>query len=234
MKVNRANLNRKIFSLKDFRGVDYASSPMEVKPYRTTDMANLLLKDGMLHKRNGFKQISRGLLTLINNLAYTYNLSCEIKCFPWGAGWSMESDEDARYVIQYLDKSNKMSIFSVWHGSLMRGEYVAYEVDRLGSAVSVDDELYIFCGKIIRVKGKSEPYVFEEIGEESAYVPTTTINIPVKYPIYDSETDNYKYAVEPGIENTYVSNESLNLLTRWSKSGLIGSLFYCQACSSRS
>lgn len=226
MKVNRANLNRKIFSLKDFRGVDYASSPMEVKPYRTTDMANLLLKDGMLHKRNGLKQISRELLTLINNLAYTYNPSCEIKCFPWGAGWSFESDEDARYVIQYLDKSKKMSIFSVWHGSLMFGEYVAYEVDRLGSTVSVDDALYIFCGKIIRVKGERAPYEFEEIGEESAYVPTTTINIPLTSVIEHTDEENsqnnyYASEADPSVKFPMQSNESLNMLTSLRKNRFI-------------
>ena len=59
MKVGRNNLDRKIFALKDFRGVDYASSPLEVQPYRATDMANLLLRDGMRRKRYGFRQICK-------------------------------------------------------------------------------------------------------------------------------------------------------------------------------
>ena len=50
MRVGKNDVNRKVFSLKDFRGVDYASSPLEVKPYRATDMANLLLRDGQLQK----------------------------------------------------------------------------------------------------------------------------------------------------------------------------------------
>ena len=57
MRVEKNNIDRKVFSLKDFRGVDYASSPLEVKPYRATDMANLLLRDGQLQKRYGFKQV---------------------------------------------------------------------------------------------------------------------------------------------------------------------------------
>ena len=59
MKVQRGEVNKKVLSLNDFRGVDYASSPLEVKPYRATDMANLILQDGMLKKRNGFKQLKK-------------------------------------------------------------------------------------------------------------------------------------------------------------------------------
>ncbi|MBQ3019142.1 MAG: hypothetical protein IJD77_00965 [Clostridia bacterium] len=57
MRVEASQLNRKYYALNDFRGVDYSSSPLEVKPYRATDMQNLILKDGVLHKRNGWKRM---------------------------------------------------------------------------------------------------------------------------------------------------------------------------------
>lgn len=57
MRVNANKISRKFYSLNDFRGVDYSSSPLEVKPYRATDMQNFILKDGVLHKRNGWERM---------------------------------------------------------------------------------------------------------------------------------------------------------------------------------
>ena len=63
MRVTRSNISKKIYRLKDFRGVDYSSSPLEVQPYRSTDMANFILRDGVLHKRNGWERMLKVAVT---------------------------------------------------------------------------------------------------------------------------------------------------------------------------
>ena len=216
MKVNKNDLNRKVYALKDFRGVDYASSPMEVKPYRATDMANLLLRDGMLHKRYGFKQRA----PVSDKLAF--DKQYEIKCLQWG---TVASSGRGRYVLQCLDIQRRKSTFLVYHESSLEASLEHERASKLGNAVIVGEELYIFCGVYIKIfENSSGEYTLEEIGEDNAYIPTTMTDIPIKYPIYNSESGSYNnYSVEPGIDQSYLNNESLNLLTRWSKYALIGS-----------
>ncbi len=52
-----SNVERKNLFINNFKGVDYASSPLDVVKNRAVEMLNLHLDDGILHKRNGARQI---------------------------------------------------------------------------------------------------------------------------------------------------------------------------------
>lgn len=47
---------RKNKFIDGFKGVDYSSSPVNIKPYRAAQIKNLVLTDGVLHKRNGWEE----------------------------------------------------------------------------------------------------------------------------------------------------------------------------------
>lgn len=207
MRVNRANLSRKIFSLKDFRGVDYASSPLEVQPYRATDMANLLLRNGMLRKRYGFRQVY--------NLGIRLDLTplledSEIKVF--------QTPLQHNFVVQVIqgEEGDKESEFVVLHNNNgtfeMGGQYLDLPlVTKIGSSVYIDGYMYIFCGDLYRFE--DEEGIIEKVNDY--YIPTTTINIPLLTCI-NIGTDNEPKAVfeaDGGIAYPYTSNESVNLLT---------------------
>lgn len=207
MKVGRNNLNRKIFALKDFRGVDYASSPLEVKPYRATDMANLLLRDGMLHKRKGFRQVL--LEHPLVDEGKTFDEQFEVKVFPWDQNYMM---------VQYLNTDyRKGSYFYIYAKGPyskdwgVEGTYHYPDATSLGQGVRVGAEMYIFCGgEYLTYTGT----LMSRITEEVAYIPTTTINIPASVVTY-SEEDSSKYTIMIDREVAYPnqSNESINMLT---------------------
>lgn len=201
MKVGRNNLDRKIFALKDFRGVDYASSPLEVQPYRATDMANLLLRDGMLRKRYGFRQVFK-VPGLGDKPSSILDGEETVKVH--------KSSYADYFVIQEKDPDRGVPIFHLmrhWYGVIEHVKTVTFGgyIGRLGTAVNIGGETYIFGGGMYRYK----PFdgTIEEV--KDFYIPTTTINIPFsRYSVETLrlETDNL-------VAFPYTSNESVNMLT---------------------
>lgn len=215
MKINTNNLSRKVYSLKDFRGVDYASSPMEVKPYRATDMANLLLRDGMLHKRHGFEQIYEPIVTVDKNS--TFEEQYDVRVFLWG---------HKEYVVQCLDKINRRSTFAYFRDTLKIGDdFIAEGANKLGSAVVVGEDMYIFCGKYIKLTKNGFGMDAQVVTESNAYIPTTTINVPIISVIAHSDEGNsqntyYTFEGDSNVKYPTQSNESINMLTGMRKNRL--------------
>ena len=217
MRVGKNDVNRKVFSLKDFRGVDYASSPLEVKPYRATDMANLLLRDGMLRKRYGFKQIYKNF-PLVDE-GYTFEEQYDVKLF------TSKTVNNNKICVQYWDKINKKCHFYLFTCDWKFVKSVSFGAcEKLGTSVEVDGKVYIYFGytgilqwdneNLYLIDGKSSGKIF--------YAPTTTINIP---PIicklgYNLEKPNetgyektYSFFVDEDVRFPYQSHESINMLT---------------------
>ena len=211
MKVGKNTLNRKIYAFKDFRGVDYVSSPLEVQPYRATDMANLLLRNGMLHKRNGFRQIKK-----VAGLGVTSKYEQElIKIHRPASGghagyFVVQSAQD-----DYLEEVPRNSMFYVmeyWVGEYSKRFNVIsskYSHSPITASVCIGNDMYIFANGIFKYDGVA--HTLEAVTD--FYVPTTTINIPfMKYgdTVVDGwrtlETDSY-------VAYPYMSNESVNMLT---------------------
>ena len=59
MRMSEAKTtNKKVLTLNDIRGVDLSSAPLRVKSTRASYMKNMICKDGVNHKRNGFEQVA--------------------------------------------------------------------------------------------------------------------------------------------------------------------------------
>lgn len=209
MKVNKNQLNRKVFALNDFRGVDYASSPLEVKPYRATDMANLLLMDGMLHKRKGVRQSF--IEHPLSGDGKTFDEEFEVKVFPYNEDYML---------VQYLYRDNsKGSVFYIYARGMTDNKWYHVETytnknaKSLGQAVQAGGTECIFCGGEYLINYGS--WIAPVYGAD-VYVPTTTINIPARFIVADKTEDGeIKYITKLDGEVAYPnqSNESINMLT---------------------
>ena len=217
MRVGKNQLNRKIFALNDFRGVDYASSPLEVKPYRATDMANLLLRDGMLKKRKGFKQLFHAKLTPTPSVGYS---ELQVKAFKCG-----QNDYGDVIVVQYYNASALTSTFVTYGKKSHNGgieELHRRSIEAGGHTLATsaysNGKLYLFCGY-----GLSMPNFTGILTTENGidwnyinpYIPTTTVNVPInaRYLPNDTTGDEGGWRVDDGIQYPYTSNESANILS---------------------
>ena len=209
MKVGRNNIDRKVVSLKDFRGVDYASSPLEVKPYRATDMANLLLRDGQLQKRYGFKQLVKANVKVETDVSFYEK-------------WSVLAFKCGKYVIlQYYDNVDNESWFTSYekdsNGMIIEKSWYRHPSATPAVGVNINKKLYLFCGgEIISTDGETWETV-------NAYIPTTTTNIPLVTAINagteGSVSVEFKADVDVAYPNTSV--ESANLLTKTVRNKLL-------------
>lgn len=212
IRVEKNNLNRKVFALNDFRGVDYASSPLEVKPYRATDMANLLLRDGMLKKRHGFRQVYK-----LTGVKDDNNYKRDVK---------VHKTADDRYVIlqvaerEFLETPNMVtSSFYLLHKEHNNNYLDVGVTSSLNAAICtsviVGLDTYFYgdrSGEII-LKFNYIAKKFEQIMD--FYIPTTTINIPFMQLSndMDDETSTRALITDKFVAYPYTSNESANMLT---------------------
>ncbi len=200
---------RNVLTLKDFLGVDYSSSPMSMSPCRAADSRNMILEDGVLHKRPGWRQIrdysnhpavleQKPVSTRINGIhAWTDGnyrgfvvhignmLLCDYHSYPDRQG---NSRGDLSYVWTKNGVTDAPSTMIERHG-----------------------RIYIFCGGTAYVfpwydpDSQNEPF-FKALSElDGVYVPTTTVNI------------NCEEEPDPEVRLM----ESPNLLTRWRKNTLV-------------
>lgn len=198
-------------TLTKFRGVDYASSPVDVKPYRATDAANFILRDDILRKRHGFEQLLHVIPELLqgDSNGEASGGKWETKFQSVGGVWQYNS---TTLIVQamYLNSSSFYKVIMQRSiGGLITLKSVAPIAELLknatkpGSAFLVDDKLYIACGDYLVFDGETLKSVATEAltNPDAAYVPTTTINIP-------------RYG-DDATGDEYTSYESINALTPW-------------------
>lgn len=227
MRVGKNDVNRKVFSLKDFRGVDYASSPLEVKPYRATDMANLLLRDGQLQKRYGFKQkFNVGVnpkYGYSQAFPQTFEQVFETRLFKCGA-----NTYGPIMIAQYYETREDVSTFVAYGRDAHNGEIKELgrkEISYASTATSVYDgnKLYLFAGNgIYTTDGTCNNGVLD-MPTIIPYVPTTTINIPLmagRRAVGDEEGFAV-FVADSDVHIPYQSNESLNMLTSKRKNSIL-------------
>jgi hypothetical protein len=212
MKVERNNLNRKVFALKDFRGVDYASSPLEVQPYRATDMANLLLRDGQLQKRYGFKQLFHSGASAPENGYKRENQKVNV----WNCGAN-------KFVVEFtgrgIVKANELITYGEEDGELKQlgmSKLAGFMGDDDGStAVFYNGCLYLF----LMAKGVYKTDDGIDFDKVTPYVPITTINVPMM--ALRSNGSSNSLVVDNDIEFPYQNNESLNMLSTWRRNTVL-------------
>lgn len=228
MRVGKNDVNRKVFSLKDFRGVDYASSPLEVKPYRATDMANLLLRDGQLQKRYGFKQkfnvgVDPNYGWTVGGEKQAFGRFFETRLFKCGA-----NAYGPIMIAQYYETAENVSTFVAYGRDAYNGEIKEFgrkEIFYASTATSVyvGKKLYLFAGRGIYTTDGTCNNGALDMQTITPYVPTTTINIPLmagRRAVGDEEGFAV-FVVDSDVHLPYQSNESLNMLTSKRKNSIL-------------
>lgn len=192
-------------TLASFKGVDYSHSKLEVSENRSTDMRNLLYKDGMLHKRNGYEQVLQ-LPSKINGM-------WQIKDVEYDNFITIVHSGNKLYKIYFNDditssyKSelhiNTDSNYSYGTEGFDFGEIK----DMKSYGVIKNDKLYIFCGTLL-VYGKFDGswqlrYVRDD---ENTYIPITRTNAKA--------------------DGSFALLDEVNLLSSKRKVKLIGEAYY--------
>lgn len=228
MNVGKNNIDRKVYTLKDYRGVDYASSPLEVQPYRATDMANLLLRDGMLQKRYGFKQkfnvgVAPKYGWMVGGKKQTFGWFFETRLFKCGA-----NAYGPVMIAQYYETREDISTFVAYgrdsyHGEIKELGRKEIWGARTATSVYVGKKLYLFAGSGIYTTDGTCNNGALDMQTITPYVPTTTINIPLMAAARteNGESGVYKFVSDSDIYLPYQSNESLNMLTSKRKNSIL-------------
>ena len=196
MRIMVANTERRqAYKIDEFRGVDYASSPLETASYRATDIANFELVDGVLHKRKGWEQVQK----IANaDIVSVYEYSPEYMLVQ-------------TYHPTYSDGlNNRITAYKKHMGRWVSKGYMDFPLkDRVSAKYyKRGATVYIVCGTI-----DTFTLTIDSSGDERIsfgafpYVPTTTINILPERVIQGTLTESVE--VE-GIKKEV--NESANLL----------------------
>ena len=160
MRMSEATTwDKKVLTLNDIRGVDLSSAPLGVKETRASYMKNMICKDGVNHKRNGFEEIAsfydeNGNPMAINGI------------FPYTTSNGINN------VLVHVGKELYLC-----------DEHITLDRIKLAD-IGAEKTKCFFCeGKIYLVSNK-KLYVYdgnetvpELFNSDSAYVPTTSIGI---------------------------------------------------------
>lgn len=183
-------------TFKDFKGVDFSNSKLNVEPFRATDMKNMVY-DGVNHKRPSWIEVLK-LDGKINGC------------------WSFrDSDGNIQTIVHSgnkiyrITKENEDDGFDV-------NSIKTKEIDITPNEVTINDErsfgivrenkLYILCGTYLVYDGEVVKPVADD---EDTYIPTTTIGITREDSTYDTRT----------------SFEAVNMLSSKRKNKMIGTPF---------
>lgn len=197
-----SNFGNKKFERKvinNFLGVDYASSIFNVADYRAIDMRNLINKNGINHKRNGWSEIAQ-FNDKINGI------------------WQFKDDNKNIHIIVHSGKkfykitNLSTNSFETTYEEINFNETVNLTriINERSYGVVAGNRLYILCGDYL-VYGTWDNGTTWEIrrveDDEDTYIPTTTIGITKEGSL---------------IQGTRTGYDKINLLNRKRKNTLIG------------
>jgi len=221
--------------ISKFLGVDFNPSQLQVADNHAVDMENILYKNKVNQKRNGWEQIA-----LVE--PYTYHVRNEdgtvtskINTVSFNAFWEFEDSVGKTHCIAHIGhllykvtRIGKNVTFLDFHlepivETVVQGNntyHFAVELEDYKSfARSGYDKLFIFGGnKYLVLKVVSDNYVIEEVEDnEETYVPVTTIGI--------TEADS-------NVNDIQVLDD-VNLLTQWRKNKCVSGTYIDDGVSLR-
>ena len=205
--TNIQTKERRLFQVDDLKGVDFYSSRLQVQANRASNAKNWIRKDGVLQKRNGWKELFNLGLDRINGIfPYQNRERTELLVYCGRAFYRVYQDLDEEWVTE-----NLMDQYSVSSEELVDS--------RCSFFYHKGDVFIIGCGKLLRYGKYSyvNDYTYEEfygmrvreVTKSEAYIPTTTISINSK-----KRTDALRKTFEP-----------VNLLNPLRKNKLLGESF---------
>lgn len=195
--------DRNTLTLKNFRGIDYASSPFSAASFRAVESRNMELENGVLQKRTGWRLIRDFQNYEVGN-GGTY-----INGMEWFSHWVTEENQTVAGFQGFLVHMGKR-LYAFDQGNEANAEVYDGEVeDEYSTFVKYGDRVYILCGEIVVFgyfpKDGVSAYRFVRLTElDDLYIPTTTVGI----------------APEGEAADSIQVREAVSLLTPWRKNEL--------------
>lgn len=212
--------SRQQLDISAFYGVDYSPSELNISNMNATDMCNIIYKDKINQKRNGWQQV-------IEIKPYKYNtIDGEEKTNGTEINgiWRFIAEDNKEHIVAHVGKilfeiSNIEDFINSKSVPLVRTEIkdgkifnYTYELENYKStAVIGDKRLYILGGNFYYVlrffDNKFELKPVEE--DKDTYVPTTRVGVTYKDSAVASST----------------AYDDVNLLTQWRKNKLVSGTY---------
>ncbi len=157
--------NKKVLTLNDIRGVDLSSAPLRVKSTHASYMKNMICKDGVNHKRNGFEEVSvfydeNGEPMRVNGMLSLSKENSDTLFVHAGETW-------------YLTDSAFGNLYNCGEiGFDGKGQYFH---NKEKTIIYANNHLFAYNGKL--AKESEETTIYPLFDSNDAYVPTTSIGI---------------------------------------------------------
>lgn len=223
--ANKFNIGReatrKQLDINTFLGVDYSSSEINVSNARAVDMCNVVYKDKVNQKRNGWQQI----LKIEPFVYYTSNGEKKTNATDINGVWRFLGEDNVVHTIAHIgsllyELKNLDDFLFSSATPLVNKEVVGGEVRNIASellnykstAFVGDKRLYILGGNfyyVLRFTTNGDFLLSKVEDNEDTYVPTTRIGVTYKDSLVSSST-------------VY---DDVNLLTQWRKNKLISGTY---------
>lgn len=205
--LSTANLGGKselTLQIDGMRGVDLTNSPLFVDKTRASDMANFIMENGVIQKRNGWKEVMQydaeinGVWQLDATVIEGNNKVVK-KHVIMMVGTNFYNVEGFDTETPSCDKDNPIPLINFSIESKIKNE-VAYGV--VGG-----EKLYILCGDFITIGYYNNTLEVHRVEDDiDTFIPTTTISIPA---IGNNAIQRTPY-------------DDINMLTRWRYNSLVG------------
>ena len=163
-RTNISLRERKVFEINNLLGVDFSSSPLDVQRNRAVDMKNIINKNGVNMKRNGWRQVLGFGDDIMINGIFQYRAKDNREWLVVHAGADFYKVMKGSFVKEKISVSDGIAVRARRSEGFLRdgrlyivgaGDYLVYG--------SWDD------GKTFEIRRVED--------DEDTYIPTTTINI---------------------------------------------------------
>lgn len=230
MKIN-TNISlrdRNVVTAKGFKGLDTLSPTIEVDAMHSTDMANLISRDGVNHKRYGWETLCRLRkdskdIPIRSVFNFTLNGDDFFIVYANKTFYSVIENEGKYDFLEIFRKAYNKTNDTVSDSYLIESWYDANKLltdTECKCFVQNNKAYFVGCGDFFvfeDTSGQRDSYQFSRvIDNENTYIPTTTINITPEEKIFaDRVTFEERNILNRKHKNTMYgySTEELDFLT---------------------
>jgi hypothetical protein len=218
--IGRANA-RKQLDISNFYGVDYSTSELNVSNLNAVEISNIVYKDKVNQKRNGWQQV----LEIKPFIYHTLDNEEKTNGTEINAVWEFVGEDNQTHIVAHvgniLYELNKIDNFlfskaePLVQREIKNGKVYnyTYELENYKSSAFVGDKrLYILGGNYFYVlrffDGKFELTKVED--NKETYIPMTRVGVTYKDSPIASST----------------AYDDVNLMTQWRKNKLVSGTYF--------
>ena len=163
--------DRKVYTFENFRGVDFSTSPYKVAQNRAISAKNLIYKDGLVRKRNGWKSLLKFDNRINGVFSFEINNESFILVYSGTSFYLLSYDETIkRYTSTDITNSCTYNPAKISQSKLIDRRIQLY--------VSKNKAYIVGCGDYLVFGKWDNNYELRRVCDNvDTYIPTTTINI---------------------------------------------------------